>query len=88
MDNAFIAQHFRWDCHAAPRRWRFVNKVLRKLLKLQLEPASYRWENANVEARMNAFHLAQSDSRVWRARATSSRSAAMTARCRSSSRKS
>jgi O-methyltransferase len=56
MDNAFIATTFDWD-HRTPKDWqRFVNKVLRKLrIPAQLTPVPS--DMANVEARMNLFHL-------------------------------
>lgn len=56
MDNAFIATTFDWD-HRTPRDWhRFTNKVLRKLgFRSQLIPTPS--DMANVEARMNLFHL-------------------------------
>ena len=56
MDNAFIATTFDWD-HRTPRNWQaFVNKVMRKLrIPVRLTPAPA--DMANVEARMNLFHL-------------------------------
>ena len=56
MDNAFIATTFDWD-HRTPTDWqRFANKVLRKLrIGAQLTPVP--GNMANVEARMNLFHL-------------------------------
>ena len=56
MDNAFIASTFDWD-HRTPNDWqRFANKVFRKLrLPVRLTPAPS--DMANVEARMNLFHL-------------------------------
>ena len=59
MDDAFIAQLFRWD-NRAPLAWhRPLNRVLALLrLNAQLVPRSFRWGMANVEARMNVFHLA------------------------------
>ncbi len=59
MHNAFIAQLFYWD-NRAPRRWhRPINKVLAKLrINAQLGPRAFTWGMANVEARMNLFHMA------------------------------
>ena len=57
MDSAFIAQYFDWDCRSPRPQHRFINRVLRRFIKAQLVPASFMWENANVEARMNVFHL-------------------------------
>ena len=56
MDNAFIATTFDWD-HRTPTDWqRFMNKVLGKLrMPVRLTPAPS--DMANVEARMNLFHL-------------------------------
>ncbi len=56
MDNTFIATTFDWD-HRTPKGWqRFANKVLRKLrTRSQLTPLPS--DMANVEARMNLFHL-------------------------------
>ena len=56
LDNAFIATTLDWD-HRTPKDWQvFVNKVLRKLrLPVRLTPAPS--DMANVEARMNLFHL-------------------------------
>lgn len=56
MDNAFIATTFDWD-HRTPKDWqRFVNKVMGKLrIPVRLTPAPS--DMANVEARMNLFHL-------------------------------
>ncbi|MBK6542991.1 MAG: hypothetical protein IPG10_17245 [Flavobacteriales bacterium] len=56
MDNAFIATTFDWD-HRTPTGWQmFVNKVMRKFhLPVRLTPAPS--DMANVEARMNLFHL-------------------------------
>lgn len=56
MDNAFIATTFDWD-HRTPKDWQlFANKVLRKLhIPVRLTPAPS--DMANVEARMNLFHL-------------------------------
>lgn len=56
MDNAFIATTFDWD-HRTPKDWqRVVNKVLRKMgLRAHLKPLPP--QMANVEARMNLFHL-------------------------------
>jgi len=56
MDNAFIATTFDWD-HRTPSSWqRFANKVLGKLnIPVRLTPAPA--DMANVEARMNLFHL-------------------------------
>ena len=58
MDNAFIAQFLKWDCrHPTPGMHR-INTVLRKLRTgVQLAPPSFSWAMANVEARMNVFHL-------------------------------
>ena len=59
MDNAFIAQWLHWD-NRTPLAWhRPINKVLAKLrINAQLGPRSFIWGMANVEARMNVFHLA------------------------------
>lgn len=57
MDNAFISQYFDWDCRSPDPRYRFLNRVLKKFLKVRIVPASFTWEMANVEARMNLFHL-------------------------------
>lgn len=59
MHNAFISQLFHWD-NRTPRDWhRSVNKLLRLLrINAQLGPRSFSWGMANVEARMNVFHLA------------------------------
>jgi O-methyltransferase len=56
MDNAFIATTFDWD-HRTPTSWqRFSNKVFRKLrIPVRLSPAPS--DMANIEARMNLFHL-------------------------------
>lgn len=59
MDDAFIAKWLNKD-HRMPLRWHAVaNKFLRYMrLNAQLVPRSFRWGMANVEARMNLFHLA------------------------------
>jgi len=57
MDNAFIAKEFKWDCRSLRPRQRLLSRVVERVLKLQLAPLSFCWENANVEARMNVFHL-------------------------------
>lgn len=59
MDDAFIAQWLDKD-HRMPLPWhRAINKLLRfTRLNVQLVPRSFRWGMANVEARMNLFHLA------------------------------
>jgi O-methyltransferase len=56
MDNAFIATFLDWD-HRTPTGWqRAVNRVLKKLrIPVRLQPAPS--DMANVEARMNLFHL-------------------------------
>lgn len=56
MHNAFIATTFDWD-HRSPTAWqRFTNKVLRKLrIPVKLSPPQP--YQANVEVRMNLFHL-------------------------------
>jgi O-methyltransferase len=56
MHNAFIATTFDWD-HRSPVAWqRFTNKVLRKLrIPLKLTPPQP--GQANIEVRMNLFHL-------------------------------
>ncbi|MCB9168851.1 MAG: class I SAM-dependent methyltransferase [Flavobacteriales bacterium] len=56
MDNAFIATNFDWD-HRNPTGWqRGLNRVFRKLrLPVRLTPAPA--DMANIEARMNLFHL-------------------------------
>jgi O-methyltransferase len=57
MDNAFIATYFAWDHRTPHRLLRGVNKVLRKLrIRAQVTPPPPHM--ANVEARMNIFHLA------------------------------
>ncbi len=57
MDNAFIATTFpSWDHRTPTDRQRFLNKVLRKLgIKAMLTPPQPYM--ANVEVRMNLFHL-------------------------------
>lgn len=58
MNNAFIAQFLNWDNRMPGPRRRKANQLLRKLgLKSQLAPLPYSWGMANVEARMNVFHL-------------------------------
>ena len=59
MHNTFISQLFHWD-NRTPRDWhRPINKLLRLMrLNAQLGPKSFSWGMANVEARMNVFHLA------------------------------
>jgi O-methyltransferase len=59
MDNAFVANLFQWD-NRAPLRWhRPINRLLALLrVNAQLGPRSFRWGMANVEARVNIFHLA------------------------------
>lgn len=56
MDNAFIATTFDWD-RRTPRGWqRVLNKAFGKLhIPIRLSPPPS--EMANVEARMNLFHL-------------------------------
>lgn len=56
MDNAFIATLFDWD-HRTAKGWQAkANRLLRKLgVGLRLTPAPSNM--ANVEARMNLFHL-------------------------------
>ena len=59
MDNAFISQWCNWD-HRMPLAWhKPVNRLL-ALLKInaRLVARPFRWGMANVEARMNIFHLA------------------------------
>ena len=57
MDNAFIATYFDWDHRTPRKRHRLANRVLNKLrLNGQVIPKTP--EMANVEARMNIFHLA------------------------------
>lgn len=59
MDNIFISKLFRWDNRSARPWHRIVNKVLSRCnLDAQLGPRSFTWGMANVEARMNLFHLA------------------------------
>ncbi len=56
MDNTFIATTFDWDHRTPTDGQRFLNKVLRKLrFRAQLTPTPS--DMANVEARMNLFHL-------------------------------
>ncbi len=56
MDNAFIATTFDWDHRTPTNGQRFLNKVLGKLrIPVRLTPAPSNM--ANVEARMNLFHL-------------------------------
>lgn len=56
MDNAFIATTFDWDHRTPTDKQRFLNKVMRKLgISARLTPAPS--DMANVEARMNLFHL-------------------------------
>mgnify|MGYP001270347547 CR=1 FL=1 len=59
MDNAFVANWFKWD-HRMPLPWhRPLNKLLRYTrLNMQVVPRSFRWGMASIEARMNLFHLA------------------------------
>lgn len=58
MDNTFIARYLAWDNRAPNPRYRPLNTLLAKLgLRARLQPAPYRWGMANVEARMNVFHL-------------------------------
>lgn len=59
MHNAFIANELNWD-HRAPQPWhKPLNRLLRLLrINAQLGPRPFRWGMANVEARMNVFHLA------------------------------
>ena len=59
MDNVFIAEGSRWD-HRSPRPWhRPINKLLARLhINAHVGPRPFRWGLANVEARMNLFHLA------------------------------
>lgn len=56
MDNAFIATNFDWDLRN-PTSWqRVTNRILRKLgVPVRLTPRSS--DMANIEARMNLFHL-------------------------------
>lgn len=56
MDNAFIANYFDWD-HRTQKPWhRLASKVLRRLrLDAMLTPSQPLM--ANVESRMNLFHL-------------------------------
>ena len=56
MDNAFIATDLNWD-HRTPRRVQvLLNKVLNRLgLDAMITPRQPNM--ANVEARMNVFHL-------------------------------
>jgi len=56
MDNAFIATTLDWD-HRTPKDWqRILNKGMGKIrLPIRLTPAPSNM--ANVEARMNLFHL-------------------------------
>jgi O-methyltransferase len=60
MDNAFISQLLNWDCRK-PLAWhRAINKLLAKLrINARLAPAPLASGMANVEARMNLFHLAR-----------------------------
>lgn len=59
MDNTFISQLLSWDCRR-PLTWhRAANKVLSRLhINARLVPAPLASGMANVEARMNVFHLA------------------------------
>ena len=59
MHNAFIARLLNWD-HREPRGWhRMANLFLRfSRTRAQVVPRSFIWGMANVEARMNLFHLA------------------------------
>ena len=56
MDNAFIATTLDWD-HRTPKDWQvLLNKMMRKLrIRARLTPLPS--DMANVEARMNLFHL-------------------------------
>ena len=56
MHNTFIATTFDWD-HRNPTEWqRFLNRVLRKLrIRAKITPPQPHM--ANVEVRMNLFHL-------------------------------
>jgi O-methyltransferase len=59
MDNAFIANPLNTARRAPNPGHRLVNRLLRRLrINTSLTPAPYRWGMANVEARMNLFHLA------------------------------
>ncbi len=56
MDNAFIATTFDWD-HRTPKGWqRQINRVMKKLgIPVKLTPPQPKM--ANIEVRMNLFHL-------------------------------
>lgn len=56
MDNAFIATTFDWDHRTPTGRQRLLNKILRKL-KLRAQVTPTRSDMANVESRINLFHL-------------------------------
>lgn len=59
MHNSFISELLDWDNRAPRAVHRWVNRVLSKLkAPAMLVPPSYSWRMANVEARMNLFHLA------------------------------
>lgn len=56
MNNTFIATTFNWD-HRNPTQWqRLLNKVLRKL-RIPAKVTPPQPHMANVEIRMNLFHL-------------------------------
>jgi O-methyltransferase len=59
MHNAFIARLLDWDNRTPRAGHRLVNGVLRRLrIPAMLVPPSFSWTMANVELRMNLFHLA------------------------------
>lgn len=58
MHNAFIAKLLDWDNRSPRPPHRLVNRVLGRLgIPAMVVPPAY-WRMANVEARMNLFHLA------------------------------
>ncbi len=59
MHNAFIARLLDWDNRTPRPAHRLVNRVLFRLgIPGMVVPPSFSWRMANVEARMNLFHLA------------------------------
>jgi len=56
MNNVFISQFFDWDHRMPKEKYEFINKLLQKLgFSAQLVPIQPCM--ANIEARMNIFHL-------------------------------
>jgi O-methyltransferase len=60
VHNAFIARLLDWDNRSPRPAHRLVNRVLGRLgVPGMMVPPSFSWRMANVEARMNLFHLAE-----------------------------